>query len=195
MYFYNKKSDQVQRTAVKGVFPHQLAFTLLIPLRNIFLSPRQLISRIELKDNLRVMEVGPGPGYFGLHIAKNLLTGQLVLADIQQEMLDIARKRITRKGLTNVEYYLCNGTTFQYESSTFDRIYMICLTGELDNREEYMQEFHRILKIGGILSVSEFSGDPDKLSVDDIKSLTARNGFSFYNIFFSGKNFTINFKK
>ncbi len=41
------------RTVKKGVFPHQLAFTLLIPLRNIFLSPRKLIKRLELEEDYK----------------------------------------------------------------------------------------------------------------------------------------------
>ena len=52
----------------KGVFPYQFAFTLLIPLRNIFLSPKKLISRLELKEDSIVLEIGPGPGYFSLKL-------------------------------------------------------------------------------------------------------------------------------
>jgi hypothetical protein len=44
-------SGIVKRFAAKGVFPYQMAFTLLIPLRNIFLSPKQLIKRLEIKDS------------------------------------------------------------------------------------------------------------------------------------------------
>jgi len=48
----------------KGIFPHQWAFTLLFPLRKIFLSPKQLMERLELKENHIVMELRPGPGFF-----------------------------------------------------------------------------------------------------------------------------------
>lgn len=37
---------------------------LLFPLRNIFLSPKKLIQRLELKEDHYVLEVGSGPGYF-----------------------------------------------------------------------------------------------------------------------------------
>lgn len=45
----------------KGVFPYQYAFTLLLPIRNIFLSPKKLIERLHLTDNNFVLEVGSGP--------------------------------------------------------------------------------------------------------------------------------------
>jgi len=85
-------SEIYNRLVKKGVFPYQMAFTLLIPARNMFLSPKQLISRLDLKKDSEVLEVGPGPGYFSIHIAKVLTEGRLVLADIQQEMLEKQRK-------------------------------------------------------------------------------------------------------
>jgi len=195
MSFKDKNTDIIKRFAAKGVFPHQLAFTLLIPLRNIFLSPKQLIKRLELEADLQVMEVGPGPGYFSLKVAERLSSGRLVLADIKQEMLDYAKKRINKKGLTNVDYYLCNGKTFQFEDNTFDRIYMVTVIGEVENKEEYMGELYRILKKDGILSISELAGDPDKMSINEVRSLAEKHCFSLYNIFGKESNYTINFRK
>lgn len=195
MRLKEKISDITKRFTTKGVFPYELAFTLLIPVRNIFLSPKQLVNRLELRDDLQVMEVGPGPGYFSLEIAKRLTRGKLILADIQQEMLDYAQKRLNRKGLTNVDYYLCNGKTFQFEDDTFDRIYLVTVIGEVENKEEYVQEFYRILKKGGILSISELAGDPDKMSTTEIKNLAEKNHFSFYKMFGKESNYTMNFKK
>jgi ubiquinone/menaquinone biosynthesis C-methylase UbiE len=71
----------------KGVFPHQWAFPLLFPLRKIFISPKKLIERMELEENYSVLELGPGPGFFSVPVAKRLKSEKFVLADIQQEML------------------------------------------------------------------------------------------------------------
>jgi ubiquinone/menaquinone biosynthesis C-methylase UbiE len=139
----NKRSngDLVKRFASKGIFPYQFAFTLLIPLRSILLSPVQLIKRLEISDDMPILEVGPGPGYFSLKIARILVKGKLVLADIQQEMLDYARRRIDRKGFTNVEYYNCDGRKFKLPDNNFDRIFMVTVIGEVKYREQYMYEF------------------------------------------------------
>ena len=179
----------------KGIFPYRYAFTLLIPLRNIFLSPRQLIKWLELKDNMNVMELGPGPGYFSLKVAQMLTNGKLVLADIQKEMLDYARKRAEKKGLNNVEYYLCDGNSFQFEENTFDRIFMVTVLGEVENKDAYMEEFYRILKKGGMLSISELAGDPDKMTTNEIKQLAEDHNFSFYTFWGTEKNYTLNFIK
>lgn len=191
----NKKTDIARRFASKGVFPYQMAFTLLIPLRNIFLSPGELIRRLELKDDLNVLEVGPGPGYFSVKIAKTVTKGRLVLADIQQEMLDYARKRLDKKGFANVGYSLCNGKEFQFPDNFFDRIFMVTVIGEVENKEAYSKEFYRIIKAGGILSISELAGDPDKLTVNEVRELFQDAGFEFYKIYGNERNYTVNFKK
>lgn len=191
----NGSSGVFKRFVAKGVFPHQFAFTLLIPLRNIFLSPAKLIQRLELKENMNVLEIGAGPGYFAVKIADVLVNGKLILADIQKEMLDYAKKRIDKKKLKNVEYYLCDGEKFNFPGNAFDRIFMVTVIGEIENKELYMNEFHRILKPGGILSVSELAGDPDKMTAKEVEELAVICGFKFHKIFGSKINYTVNFIK
>jgi len=189
----NKK--ELNRFVGKGVFPIKYAFTLLIPLRNIFLSPKKLIERLELEDDSTVLEIGPGPGYFSPHIAKALTKGKLVLADLQQGMLDYAKKRIDKRGINNVEYLLCDGKTFNLQNESFNRVFMVTVIGEVKNKEEYLSEIHRILKNEGILSISELAGDPDKMSIEDLKKLVEHSGFKEKQLYGSKRNYTINFVK
>lgn len=195
MNHHKQKSDITKRFTSKGVFPYQYAFTLLIPLRNIFLSPRQLIKRLNLKDNMNVLELGPGPGYFSIKIAETIPKGRLVLADIQQKMLDFAQKRLDKRGIRNVDYYLCDGDSFQFKDNSFDRIFMVTVIGEVENKNQYFHEFHRVLKKGGILSISELAGDPDKMTIEEIKEFAHNHDFNFHELFGNEKNYTINFKK
>ena len=179
----------------KGVFPPKYAFTLLIPFRNIFLSPNKLIQRLDLKYDHKVLEIGPGPGYFSVNTAKTLTNGRLVLLDIQQEMLDIAKKRLKKRKIENVEYILCNGTNFDFKNESFDRVFMVTVIGEIENKRDYLREIHRVLKNDGLLSISELAGDPDKLSIVELKSLVSENGFKESGFFGSKFNYTMNFKK
>jgi len=191
----NQTTDVIRRFVSKGVFPYQMAFTLLIPVRNLYMSPEKLSKRLELKEDLKVLEVGPGPGYYSIKMAKILNKGKLVLADIQQKMLDYAKKRIDKRKLTNVEYYLCDGTSFNFDDNTFDRIFMVTVIGEVENKDEYLNEFYRILKEGGLLSVSELAGDSDKLTIEEVKYLAEKHKFKFYKLFGNKRNYTINFIK
>jgi ubiquinone/menaquinone biosynthesis C-methylase UbiE len=148
-----------------------------------------------LENSMQVLEVGPGPGYFSLPVAKKLTNGRLVLADIQPEMIEMARMRLESKGLTNVDYYICNGESFDFPDNSFDRIFLVTVLGEVENKDLYLAEFKRMLKPNGILSISEQAGDPDKLSFIEIRELAEKHGFKFHNIFGSVRNYTINFSK
>lgn len=190
------KSNEITNSfSGKGVFPPKYAFTLLIPFRNIFLSPKKLVKRLDLEINLKVLEIGPGPGYFSPHIAQKLGHGILVLLDIQQEMLDMAKKRLDRRGIKNVEYKLTDGLKFDLASDYFDRIFMVTVIGEVQNKGQYLEEIKRTLKDDGILSISEQGGDPDKMSIEELKKLVCKYGFDVSQMFGNKHNFTINFKK
>jgi ubiquinone/menaquinone biosynthesis C-methylase UbiE len=179
----------------KGVFPPKYAFTLLLPLRNIFLSPGKLIQRLDLQEDHRVLEIGPGPGYFSVKVARVLKRGKLILADIQQEMLDYSRKRLEARNITNVEYRLCDGKTLDFESESLDRVFMVTVIGEVANKREYLKEIRRILKDNGVLSISELAGDPDKLSVEELQELVCEEGFKLKELFGNKRNYTMNFEK
>ena len=179
----------------KGVFPPKYAFTLLIPFRNIFLSPRKLIQRLDLKENHNVLEIGPGPGYFSTHIASKLKNGRLALLDIQQEMLDLSKERLEKRQIKNVDYKLTDGNSLDFKSNFFDRVFMVTVIGEVDNKDGYLKEIYRVLKRDGILSISELAGDPDKLNLDEIQTLVSVYGFEVNGIFGNRLNYTINFRK
>ena len=190
---YNSKI--IKNFAGKGVFPHKLAFTLLIPLRNIILSPKKLISRLDLKEDSSVLEIGPGPGYFSLKIAEKLSRGKLVLADIQQEMLDYAKRRVKKNGLQNVEYYLCDGNNLDFIDESFDIVFMVTVFGEIENKDSYLEEIYRILKREGTLSITELAGDPDKMPMEQIEEMVCKKGFKRKVLYGNSKNYTLNFVK
>ncbi len=179
----------------KGVFPPRYAFTLLIPFRNFFLSPKQLIQRLDIREDHYVLEIGPGPGYFSTHIARALKSGRLVLLDIQQEMLDYSKKRLEKRNINNVDYRLTDGDQLNLESNCFDRVVMVSVIGEVDNKAGYLKEIHRILKDDGILSISELAGDPDKISRSEMQSLVSAYGFEENAFFGNKRNYTVNFRK
>jgi len=141
------------------------------------------------------LEVGPGPGYFSARVAQALPQGKLFLADIQQEMLDYAKKRLTRENINNVEYRLCNGTSLPFSDNIFDVIFMVTVLGEIENKQEYIKEFKRVLRPNGILSISEQAGDPDKMNINEIGELLKNTGFKKEKIYGTNNNFTINFRK
>ena len=46
-----------------------------------------------------------------------------------------------------------------------------------------------------MLSISELAGDPDKMSIDELKDLLCSEGFKLKKLFGTKRNYTINFVK
>ena len=78
--------------------------------------------------------MGCGPGYFSPVLARAVPQGELVLADIQPEMLAIARRRLEKRHITNTTCQLCNGSSFPFADNSFDRIGLVCVLGEIAER-------------------------------------------------------------
>lgn len=72
---------------------------------------------------------------------------------------------------------------------------MVTVIGEIENKELYLKEIHRVLKDDGVLSITELAGDPDKLSIDELTDLVRRYGFTVNRTFGNQRNYTINFSK
>ena len=177
------------------VFPHELAFTLLIPLRSLILSPAELVRRLDLAPNCRILEVGCGPGYFSPALARAVPQGELVAADIQPEMLAAARKRLAKHSIANTSFHQCDGSSFPFPDRSFDRIVLVTVLGEVAERDAYLREFARLLKPNGLLSISEAAGDPDKLEQDELALLLAPYGFIPTAQYGSRRNSTANFNQ
>ena len=82
----------------KSPFPHQAAFLINNPIRRALIKPARIIDKLDLSGSERVFELGPGPGFFSVEIARRLPDGRLELFDIQPEMLEKARHQLERAG-------------------------------------------------------------------------------------------------
>ena len=148
-----------------------------------------------MKVDSTVLELGCGPGYFSPFIAKSIPKGKLYLADIQPQMLEKARKRLEKKKITNVEFKLCDGNSLPFADMMFDVAYLVTVLGEVANTDLYVRELFRVLKSGGILSVSEQAGDPDSIPLQELETLLLPAGFVSDTIFGKNRTYTANFRK
>ena len=191
----SKIFDIFQRLAGKGVYPHEFAWMLLIPLRNLILSPEKLIQRMGLNKNSIVLEIGPGPGFYSAKVARSISQGILYITDIQAEMLEITQRRLHKKKITNMDFKLGDVVTLPYENNQFDVIFMVTVFGEVANKDSYLKEIYRILHTDGVLSISEQAGDSDNMTLDEIRSFVEKFGFKMDTVYGKSRTFTANFRK
>ncbi len=186
--------DVWRRFSGRGATPHELAFLLTIPLRRLIQPPRTVVQRLHLKRDSRVLEVGPGPGYFSVEVARELSQGRLVLFDLQREMLAKARRRLRRAGATNVAFAQGDGSRIPFSSGSFDVAFLVAVLGEVPDPAACVESLHRVLRPGGLLSITETIGDPDALTQQDAKALMQSKGFEVAEVLVDRAGFTANFR-
>lgn len=169
---------------------------LLNPLRGLVLSPKGLVKRLELRPDSRVLELGPGPGYFSPAVARAVPEGKLVLVDVQQEMLDMARERLQKQGIENVEYRQGNAVSLPSEDDSFDTAYLVAVLGEVPDRRACLREIRRVLRRGGLISITEFRvGDPDVIKLPELIESVQSAGFECCDRYGRFLHYTLNARK
>jgi ubiquinone/menaquinone biosynthesis C-methylase UbiE len=130
-------------------------------------APHPFITRQRLRDTLerrpgeRVLEVGPGTGYYKLHMADWIRPdGRLDIFELQQKMLDHAMRHAHEQGLSNITPRRGRRPPTPLSRRTFDAAYLTAVLGEIPDQDAALRELARVLKPGGRLVVGELFGDP-----------------------------------
>jgi ubiquinone/menaquinone biosynthesis C-methylase UbiE len=130
-------------------------------------APHPLITRDRLRQALapepgeRVLEIGPGTGYYTLDLAGWVgAEGEVAIFDLQQEMLDHTVRRARERGIWNVSSTRGDAQELPYEDGSFDAVVLIATLGEIPDQDVALREVARVLRPAGRLIVGELLGDP-----------------------------------
>ncbi|MFX1534531.1 MAG: class I SAM-dependent methyltransferase [Promethearchaeota archaeon] len=115
------------------------------------ISTEQLFDLLQLErdKDLKILEVGCGAGHTSCYYAKKLgchVTG----VDISEQMVESAKKRAKSQNLTNVDFRVASALDLPFKDNTFDVVIAESCTGVLPDRSRALQEYYRVLKVGGI---------------------------------------------
>jgi ubiquinone/menaquinone biosynthesis C-methylase UbiE len=149
-------------------------------------APHPFITRARLREALqprpgeRVLEVGPGTGYYTLDVAEAVgPEGRLDLFDLQQEMLDHTMRRAGGRGLANLVPTQGDARTLPYADATFAAAYLVTVLGEIPDQDAALRELARVLEPGGRLVVGELFGDPHWVSPSALRRRGEAAGMTF----------------
>lgn len=159
------------------VFPAANAKSLLNPLRKLIQPPAAVVRRLELTPSDRILEIGPGPGYFSTSLAAAVPKGTLVLLDLQVAMLEMARKRL---GPTSTAVFTnADALALPFHDRSFDAVVVVLVLGEVPDRRRCVAEVARVLKPGATALFAETRRDGDFIRLQHLRSLVEPEGFDF----------------
>jgi ubiquinone/menaquinone biosynthesis C-methylase UbiE len=158
--------------------PYGLRFFVGLP--HPFITRARLREILAPKPGERVLEVGPGAGYYALPVARWLEPGgTLDVLDVQQKMLDYVVHRAAEDGVTNVVSTQADAQALPYPDASFDAAYLTLVLGEVPDQERVLQELRRVLKPGGRLVVGELLGDPHYVPFGSLRKRAEAAGLAF----------------
>ena len=139
-----------------------------------FITRARLLEVLAPRPGERLLEVGPGTGYYSLEVAQRLAPdGALDVFDLQQEMLDHTTRRAAERAIANISPARGDARELPYPDAAFDGAYLVTVLGEIPDQDAALRELARVLKPGGRLVVGELLGDPHYVRLG---ALTARAG-------------------
>lgn len=121
-----------------------------------FLKPmgNEIIRLLTLKDTDVVLDIASGTGEPGLTIASAVHNGKVIMTDLAEDMLEIARENAARRNIKNIETIVCDVCELPFADNTFDAI--SCRFGFMFFPDMLIaaNEMVRVLKPGGKLATS-----------------------------------------
>lgn len=146
-------------------------------------APHPIISRPRLRQVLqpepgeRILEIGPGTGYYTLDIAEWVRPdGTVEIFDLQQQFLDHVCRRAAERGLVNVKPTGGDATALPYGDRSLDAVVLTAVLGEIPDPVAALREIARVLKPTGRLVVGELFGDPHFTTQAALKRQAAEAG-------------------
>jgi ubiquinone/menaquinone biosynthesis C-methylase UbiE len=174
--------------------PASLDWLVDNPIRRRYMRP--ILDRVGIQPGERILELGPGPGIFTVEAAQRVgAGGRLIAVDIQPKMIAQVEKRVQEAGLTNVETHVADAYHLPLEDASVDRAFLVTVLPEIPDQARALVELHRVIKPGGLLSITEEFTDPDySFAFETVRRVEAA-GFSLEQRFGNFWVYTVNFRK
>lgn len=176
--------------------PSLLAWMVEGPLVDRVAGTNVTLERLSLQPGQTVLEVGPGPGRLLVPASFRVLPGGRAIGiDIQSKMIERLKRRAAEKGATNLTALVGDATSLKLDRETVDVAILCTVLGEIPDRAAALAECFRVLRPGGLLSITEIRGDPHYQSRAKVQQLAGQAGFELERIEGGFWRYTANLRK
>ena len=160
---------------IAQVMGHQAADWLERPEREQEEQPGKLLPALKFKEGDVVADIGAGSGYLTFRMAKLVgKTGKVYAVDIQPEMLDLIRKRMKDRKVTNVEPVQGTETDPKLPAASVDLIIMVDVYHEFSYPYEMTEAMVKALKPGGRLVFVEYRKEDPEVPIKLVHKMTEK---------------------
>jgi ubiquinone/menaquinone biosynthesis C-methylase UbiE len=160
------------------VCPPWLAGMLESPLRRAMHNPQKMLAGL-VEPGMTVLDIGCGPGYFSLAMARLVgPQGRVIAADLQPAMLARVRAHAKKDGLQErITLQQCEPMRIGW-TTPVDFVLAFWMVHEVPDRKALLEEVYSLLKPGGRLLVVEPELHVDRINFAETLKLATAAGFT-----------------
>ena len=118
---------------------------------------KRAISSLKPFAPRNVLDIATGTGDLALLIEKTLKPESIIGCDISEGMMQVAREKCRRRGITNIRFDKEDCTALSYPDNCFDALTSSFGVRNFQELEKALGEMHRVLRPGGHLVILELS--------------------------------------
>lgn len=159
--------------------------------RDIEEAPDTALDALDLTPGLVVADIGAGSGYMTVRMAKRVgATGRVYAEDIQPQMIDLLKARLSRERISNVVPVLGSFDDPKLPADTIDLMLLVDVYHEFSEPVKMLAGMRAALKSGGRLVLLEYrKEDPTvpirlehKMTVAEAKMEVEASGLSLTKV-------------
>lgn len=135
---------------------------------------KRAISSLKPFAPQRVLDIATGTGDLALLINKILKPETIVGCDISEGMMQVAREKCRKRGITNIRFEKEDCTALSYPDGSFDALTSSFGVRNFQELEKALREMHRVLCVGGHLVILELSS-PTKFPMKQLFPFYAKH--------------------
>lgn len=122
----------------------------------------RLVADARLRSGMKVLDLGSGTGYPAILGAQTVgPTGHVIGMDLAEQMLAVARRKATSRGLANITFQTGDVTSLPFEANSFDAVTSRFCLMFLPEIPKAAAEIARVLKPGSWVAAAVWSA-PEK---------------------------------
>ena len=129
---------------------------LLHPTLEETYDPQSMIALVPIHNDHKVADIGSGPGWLSIPLAKYVYSGTCYAIDIQQEMLKHVADQATAAKLKNVKTLVSQENKIPLDDESLDGVALSNVLNEAARPKTLIKEAARLLKKSGWMSIVEW---------------------------------------
>lgn len=126
----------------------------------MFTDPVKNLKAFDLRENMIVADLGAGSGFYAIPAARMVPMGKVYAIEIQKDFLTTINNKAKEAHLNNLECFLgdiekIGGT--KIKDKIVDAVIVSNVLFQVEDKDKFLKEIKRILKIGGKLLLIDWS--------------------------------------